>query len=139
VKLASMVILEDMSIPSFQTNFSLREVDLIEDKNFAVHMTTCLFVTRKQSMEIKTENIVTYLFKTTVELEKQQLPANDSETTFVSRQQQRSRQRNDIRCYAADYLINKRRRPLLWNGSVKTFPRKRLAYENGRCFLHGPG
>jgi hypothetical protein len=53
-----MVIPGDMSIPSFQTNFSLRVAGLVADKKFADHMTPCLFVTRKQSIEIKSETKV---------------------------------------------------------------------------------
>jgi hypothetical protein len=48
-------------------------------------------------------NNVAYLLKArTVEPEKQPLLANGSETTFVSRQRPRNKQRNNVRCYAAD-------------------------------------
>jgi hypothetical protein len=43
--------------------------------------------------------IVAYLFKArSVEAEKQQLLANGSETTFISRQQPRNSQQNNVHC-----------------------------------------
>jgi hypothetical protein len=87
--------------------------------------------TQRRGLKARTVHFVAYLLKArTVEPEKQPLLANGSETTFVSRQRPRNTtERRPL--LGSRLLISSNSRPLLGNGSVNTFPRKRLAYENG--------
>jgi hypothetical protein len=72
-----------------------------------------------------------------VELEKQQLLENGSETTFfLGNVHKQATARRPL--LGSRFLVSKNISPLLGNGSVSRFLRKRLAYENEQCFLRRP-